>query len=352
MVSNSQVMSDSSSLSTLLSKYMSLVSELSSSWKGPSYDNFVSKANEFYSSFSSAIESQMSNFGEACSLYEKYRTAKANYNISTSNYNSCVANKDNSGASKYSALIREYSKEMNDLKGQIEASLSAAGGRNLTTASNVSSAVSGGITSGTPSLNLNLNLSGNGSFATSFSKSDKNGIHAFFTDSDGKTYTIYSQGEIFRNQGAWGVSWDQNDKCTRCSVASVLSGYTADGAMAALNRNAGFGSNNMVETINSCSDGKLTAQYVGYSSDKVKEITSNGGHVLIYVKPTRGKSGTLWTYQQHCMAILDYRDNNGGEIFVSTSGRQPDNSEELWVPYDEFDNCLLSSKIIEVDQVK
>lgn len=354
MVSSGQVLNDLSKITSIFSQYKSIVSELSSSWKGPSYDNLVSKANEFCSSYSSTLESQMNKFANACDLYEKYITAKSNYNSASSNYNSSHSNNDASASSRYSSLMTKYKTEMNELKTQIEACLSAVRGNSLTSSSSSSIDVSSTTTNTAPELNLNLNQNTNinGTGTTSYVRTDENGKLAYFTDSDGKVYTIYNQGEIYNNQDAWGVSWEQNDKCTRCSLASVLSGYTEEGAKAALRRNASWGSSGMVDTINECSDGKLHAEYVRYNSNVFKEVTANGGHGLVYINPGKGKSGKNWTTMQHAMAILDYREDNGGEIFISTTTRQPDDPEKLWVPYDEFDNILRSNKVIVVNQVK
>ena len=342
MVSSGQVRSDLSSITSVLSQYKSLTSELSSSWQGDSFDNFMKVTEEFYSSFKGQIEGQMNSFAEACDLYEEYRTAKANYNISSSNYNSAVSNNDASAKSKYSSQMSQYKTEMESLKTKIQSALQAAGavhfdagGANVSTTGTVASP---GATTMSPT------------GIASYQASDKNGVNGIFTDSNGKQFTVFNQTQIYKNQGAWGVSWDQNDKCTRCSVASVLSGVSNDAAMQALNRNAGFGSSSMPDTINQCSNGQLSAKYTPYSADKLKEITSNGGYAIVYVNPNPGRSGMQWTGQQHAMAILDYRENNGGEVFVSTSGRQPSNTEGLWVPYNEFDNSLKSNQIIEVRQ--
>ena len=371
MVSSGQVHGDLSSITSALSQYKSLTSELSSSWQGDSFDNFIAKTEEFYSSFSSQLESQMNSFAEACDLYEQYKTAKTNYNTASSNYNSCVSKKDNSGARRYSSAMSEYQSEMNSLKAKIESALSAAGATIdassgntsiSTSTSGLDGALSGDSTTATNTSSsstdstatqlLNLNLPSTSNGTASYTPVNKGGIVGTFTDSSGKTFTIFNQTQIYNNQGAWGVSWDQNDKCTRCSVASVLSGVSEDAARQALNRNAGFGSNTMVDTINQCSNGQLTAQYTGYSAEKLKELTANDGYAIVYVNPNPGRSGMQWTTQQHAMAILDYRDNNGGEIFVSTSGRMPGDEKGLWVPYNEFDNSLKSSQIIAVQQTK
>ena len=186
----------------------------------------------------------------------------------------------------------------------------------------------------------------------SYAPSDKAGLFGVFTASNGKEFEIYNQTGIYSNQGAWGVSWNANDKCTRCCIASLISGYSKEGGRAALNRNALWGGNEMIDTINQCSDGKLSAHYTDYSSNKIKDITSNGGYAVVYVTNSPAKSGMRWAVSQHAMTLLDYREDNGGQVFVSTSGVQPSSSEGLWVDVDEFDHVMKSNKIIEVTETK
>ena len=200
---------------------------------------------------------------------------------------------------------------------------------------------------GLPSLDLGLKIC-----EAKYAPSDKAGLFGVFTASNGKEFEIYNQTGIYNNQGAWGVSWGANDKCTRCSVASLVSGYSKEGGRAALNRNALWGDNSMINTINECSGGKLSAKYTDYSAENIKKITSNGGYALVYVTNSRAKSGMRWAVSQHAMTLLDYREDNGGQVFVSTSGTQPNSTKNLWVDVDEFDNVMKSSKIIEVTENK
>ena len=135
MVSSGTVTSDASSLSSLLSKYQSSISDLSSSWKGTSYDNLTSKASEFVSEFGDTIQKEMSAFANACNLYEEYQTAKSSLEQARSNYNRAVASGDKSSASNYNSQINEYSTKMDNLKKEINSYLEQAKSSKLTATS-------------------------------------------------------------------------------------------------------------------------------------------------------------------------------------------------------------------------
>lgn len=123
MVSSGQISSDASSLKSLFTQYDGFIGELGSSWKGSSYDNLVAKANEFSSSYSSSLQSQMSSFASACDMYENYKTTKQSISVAESNYNSAVSSNDNSAASRYSSEVSELKAKLNNLKTQIESLL-------------------------------------------------------------------------------------------------------------------------------------------------------------------------------------------------------------------------------------
>lgn len=165
MVASSQVNSDSDSLSSILSEYDSKISSLSSSWMGASYNNLQTKANEFLSYYSSAINSQMTSFSMACDLYEKYLVAKENLEISKNNYNIAVSSEDAASASMYSANISEFTEEMNNLKLQIDSNLQAVSSIKLDLESNNSS-VQGAI-------DWALNIANDNSHG--YSRSSRNG---------------------------------------------------------------------------------------------------------------------------------------------------------------------------------
>lgn len=181
MVSGGTVSSDLGTLTSSLSKYSSEIDGLSSIWKGPSYDNLISKANDFVSEYTSTISGQMDAFASACDLYSQYVTAKNNYNISVSNYNKAANAKDTNYLATFKSDIDKYSNEMNTLKGQIESLLAKASSTKLEATSNKASlnvgtsAVGGAIVAG------NLIVSSESGYVFPFAK----GVRAPVTSSVG-----------------------------------------------------------------------------------------------------------------------------------------------------------------------
>ena len=139
MVSGGTVSNDLNILTSSLSKYTSEISDLSSVWKGPSFENIQSKADAFISEFSGTISGQMDAFASACDLYEQYKTAKQNYEISVSNYNRAAAQNDSANIGTFQNDVNRYSQQMNDLKSQIESNLAKASSTKLEATSNQAS---------------------------------------------------------------------------------------------------------------------------------------------------------------------------------------------------------------------
>ena len=131
MVSGSQVRSDANSLNTASSNYNSIVEGLSASWKGRSYDNLNSQAQQVSSEFISTISGQMSSFASACEMYEEYKHYKNQLNIVKNNYNLAVSSNDTSSANSFASQINSYSSKISSLKSQIESALASASGSRL-----------------------------------------------------------------------------------------------------------------------------------------------------------------------------------------------------------------------------
>lgn len=131
MVSSGSVNNDLGSIKTILNSYSSQISGLDGAWKGTSHDSIISKAENFVSEYSSAIESGMNAFASACSKYEEYKYYKGILEVAKSNLNLANEAKDASGQSKYSGQVNEYSGKISSLKSEIESLLSTASSNKL-----------------------------------------------------------------------------------------------------------------------------------------------------------------------------------------------------------------------------
>ena len=131
MISGGTVSSDLNSLQSAFDKYNSTINGLSSIWSGPSYDNLISCAEDFSSSYLSTIKGEMEAFSSACDLYNQYLTDKKNLSNSKDNYNEAVRVNDSSAIQKYNNDISLYQSEVNDLKSQITSCLETASSTKL-----------------------------------------------------------------------------------------------------------------------------------------------------------------------------------------------------------------------------
>ena len=70
MVASSTVTSDANAIADLFRNYQSLMQDVTASgvWEGASRDNALSKSEEFVSTYSAPIASQMSSLASALSL--------------------------------------------------------------------------------------------------------------------------------------------------------------------------------------------------------------------------------------------------------------------------------------------
>ena len=131
MISSGTVSSDLNNLQSVFDKYNSIINELSSVWSGPSYDNLISCADDFSSSYLSTIKGEMEAFLSACDLYNQYLTAKKNLSNSEDNYKEAVRANDSSAINKYNNDISQYQNEVNDLKSHITSYLETASSTKL-----------------------------------------------------------------------------------------------------------------------------------------------------------------------------------------------------------------------------
>ena len=324
MVNSGKVTSDASSLSSLMSTYKSTISELSSSWKGASYDGLVSKSDTFVSSYGDTIQKEMSAFANACSLYEEYKSAKSSLESARSNYNRAVADGDKASASRYNSEISEYSNKIESLKKEINSYLEQASSSKLEASAlggtTDTSTTSTDLTTNADLQNLTISTTG-GQFVANASR----GIYGYIQSSiDGKVHTIYRQSQI--------DGWGKN--CNRAAAASIASAYQSRKGEAvdiAKKSSGGIGYNESV-TNKYFSNFGLTAKVknVKGSYDSIKgNIVSNlqkGNYVMFDLSQPNvvGKSGQKWTSSRHWVSILDIKKTGNGAndyaIFVSDSG--------------------------------
>ena len=142
MVSSSTVQGDLSSISSSLSKCSSEISNLSSVWKGPSFDSLSTQIENFVSEYTSVLEGEMSAFASACDSYVKYKSAKNNLDNSKRNYDEAVKYNKTADAEHYQSEIDNYRYIIENLKAEIESNLERASATTLT-ATSISGSVSG-----------------------------------------------------------------------------------------------------------------------------------------------------------------------------------------------------------------
>ncbi len=135
MVSSGTVTSDLSTFNSNISNYQNSIGDLSSQWKGSSYENLVAKANEFVSEYKAAIDKQMTSFASACSLYAEYVQTKSALASARAAYAQAEAEKDYGSMNQYAALISQYESKLQSLKSQIESALAGASSPSLAASS-------------------------------------------------------------------------------------------------------------------------------------------------------------------------------------------------------------------------
>jgi len=126
MVSGGTVINDFNHLKTSLDNYSSNISNLSSGWKGPSYDGISSKTEAFVSEYSGTLSSQMNAFASACDLYQEYIQCKRSLISAESSYHQASQNNDYSAMSHYNNEISSYQAKLKELKSKIESLLNTA----------------------------------------------------------------------------------------------------------------------------------------------------------------------------------------------------------------------------------
>ena len=126
MVNGSTVRGDLTQLTSLLNDYSSRIEELPPYWKGDSYDNLESKAEQFASDFTSAISSQMNDFASACDEYLDYERKKQALDTAEVNYQVAVDSDDEIAKAYYSSRISSLTEDVRELKEHIRSLLASA----------------------------------------------------------------------------------------------------------------------------------------------------------------------------------------------------------------------------------
>ena len=129
MVNSGKVTGDLNTLTTYLTNYSSHVGDLAGNWKGPSYDNLSSKAEEFVSEYTSALNDGMTAFANACAKYEEYISTKRAWETACANRD---AADDPAEKAEWAAEAERLAQLMQTLKAEIEAFLTTAASVSLT----------------------------------------------------------------------------------------------------------------------------------------------------------------------------------------------------------------------------
>ncbi len=149
MVSSGIVSNDLNSFKTTLNQYNTEISSLSGSWIGDSYQNLVSRAEEFIGEYNSTLEGEMNAFSSACDLYLQYISTKESLKQAEISFNAASASGDKASIKAYSNEMNTLSTELNRLKAEIESYLATASAGSLSVSASPGSIT---ISSGAPIL--------------------------------------------------------------------------------------------------------------------------------------------------------------------------------------------------------
>ena len=129
MVAGATVNGDSTSLSNILNTYSECINNLSTCWRGLSYDNLANRAADFLNEVSLTIGNEMASYASACDLLESYKLCKTNLGIATENYNKAAASNYIGKAidmKRFAKEIDTINADITRIKSEIEALLAQA----------------------------------------------------------------------------------------------------------------------------------------------------------------------------------------------------------------------------------
>jgi len=124
----STVNADLENFKKAMSNYQNEINNLSSAWKGPSYDNLKSIGEKFISNDENIVSTEMTAFAQACALYEDYEIVKGNLSKAQTNYDNATTE---SNKKIYSEDISTFSKKLKDLETDINNELEVASGEKI-----------------------------------------------------------------------------------------------------------------------------------------------------------------------------------------------------------------------------
>jgi hypothetical protein len=316
MVSSGTVKGDESSLTSCFSKYTSTVGDLGSNWQGPSSESLQGKFNEFASSFSSTIQSEMDAFATACDLYEQYKSTKAEI----SNAEAAVNNGTGS-----SADVSSLRAKLSELKSQIESSLSKASSVKLD-ATAISAAASSGNASSDAAATTTTAATSNVNWA------------------DDKNFVYYNQGGGWNNykySNGGGSNTMANSGCGPTSMAMVLSsmGYKINPNVAAdwaSSHNYHYDGTSEGYFRAYASSLGVNSKALGKSSDNIRNALSNNELVILHVGP-----GSLrFTSGGHYMVARAY-DAKTNKVLIADPNKKSNNK---WFDLNEVVQQLKGSE--------
>ena len=311
MVSSSTVVSNSEELKQTTDNYVKQVENLSSSWKGDSYNNLSNQVSSFQSELQQVIN-QLTSFAEALGLYETYKEYKDKYNQYSSLLSQLGDSEENQSLiSQYMSIMNECKAKMDELAPKIQDALSSAAGFNMDSTTS----------STTATTSATLSTKAAGEFVADSSK----GVYGHMVTSlNGRTHTIYKQSQI--------KGWSRD--CNRAAASSIASAFThydgeaVDIAMKADNgigyksdvTNEYFSNFGLKATVN-----KVNGPYDTVTQDIISTL-NRGDYVMFDLANPNvvGQSGQRWSFTRHWLSVLDIKKTGEGEndyaIFISDSG--------------------------------
>jgi len=324
MVNAGTVLRDSNEILQVGADYMEQIEDLSTSWKGASYDSLSAQGTDFHAKML-GVSKQLNQFASAVKAYESYENAKSEIERY---YSRRESTEDEALIAEYNRSISYWEAKKQEYSAKVKTALANAATFNM---------------DGTRTRTVSTT---GGTFVA-----DTNGGTAYGhieSSIDGKTHTIYNQ---------MNVGWPGD--CNRAAAASIASAFAKD-VMQPVNVakgcSNGIGYNSAVTNQYFSNFGltanvnKINGKYDTVKDDIVKTL-SNGDYVMFDLSDpgVRGASGQTWSGTRHWLALLDIKKtDNGYAVFVSDSGHGGSVADRSglgagWYSIDEFSGKNIES---------